>query len=151
MYKMAETARIREYYFAEISLKIKCWGVVASTLAVGVGFEKRSPIYFLLGAASALIFWATETLWRHWQCSTMQRNSDLYALFSSIPNRDSELDCNRKSSEIIKSNRNTLDEYLRSLLCLNVVIPHMIVLLGCTSIWFLYYYGFVQFGPLKAA
>src|SRR5262249_20388574 len=113
MYKMAETARIREYYFAEISLKIKCWGVVASTLAVGMGFEERSPIYFLLGAASALIFWATETLWRHWQCSTMQRNSDLYALFSSIPNRDSEPAFNKKPSEILKFNGNTLDEYAR--------------------------------------
>jgi hypothetical protein len=143
MHEIIQTARIREYYFTEISLKIKCWGVVVSALAVGMGFNERSAMYFLLGGASALIFWATEILWKYWQCTTMQRDYGLYVSPNSRHDWYSRSFFNSEISEKLKSNRNTIDKYLCISICLNVAVPHMIVFLSCTSMWFLYYFGFI--------
>jgi hypothetical protein len=53
--------------FDERALTVKSWSVTVSMIGIGAAFTEKLPFLFLLSAASSLLFWIIETIWKTFQ------------------------------------------------------------------------------------
>ncbi|HVP29281.1 MAG TPA: hypothetical protein VMW35_08970 [Myxococcota bacterium] len=89
---MSEDPILSEYYkildivgqFDQRLLTVKSWGVTLSLAAIGLGFQFKTPGYFLLAAASAGAFWLIEGAMKSHQMRYYPRMREIEVLRAEI-------------------------------------------------------------------
>jgi hypothetical protein len=59
--------------FDQRTLTIKAWSVTVSIAGVGAAFTQKASVLLILAAASALLFWIIEALWKSFQLAYFHR------------------------------------------------------------------------------
>lgn len=113
------------------SLTIKSWSVTLSAVGIGAALKEGAPLLALLAAASALVFWIIDAMWKGFQHIAVERAEVLEATIrAGSPYRGPGLASHYKAAfKEAGQGRRASKAFIRP----STFLPHGLVVLGALA------------------
>ncbi|MDH5571497.1 MAG: hypothetical protein OEY89_07010 [Gammaproteobacteria bacterium] len=117
--------------FDERSLTVKSWSVTISMAGIGIAFIEKIPFLFLLAAASSLLFWIIETIWKTFQQAFYYRLTNIEKYLNGIKFDDFRYPY--ITSSWGKGWKSV--SFIKVFFWPHVLLPHLIIIIAGITLW----------------
>lgn len=117
--------------FDERALTVKGWSVTVSMVGIGAAFTEKLPFLFLLAAASSLLFWVIETIWKTFQQALYYRLKKIEEYLNGVEFKDFRYPY--ITSSWGRGWRSV--SFLKVFFWPHVFLPHLIVVVAGVVLW----------------
>jgi hypothetical protein len=124
--------------FDQRALTIKAWSVTLSMAGIGAAFTQKTPMLLLLAAASSLLFWITEAIWKSFQQAFYERILEIESYYVNSVSPVIHLQITKSWSKAW--HRDRVRTLWRIMYWPHVQLPHSVIVVGGPLLWGYYYY-----------
>ena len=122
--------------FDQKALTIKAWSVTLSMAGVGAAFTQKAPVLLLLAAASSLLFWITEAIWKSFQQAFYERICEIESYYDGSVSPVIHLQINKSWLNAFRRDR--VRTLWRIMYWPHVQLPHSVIVVGGPLLWWYY-------------